>query len=390
MLNPPTNKQYANHYDAIVPGLVLRVNSGGTKAWVVRHYRKGLNEKTGKRTLIPTTHRLGRYPILNVTQARTKARVFLGEPEKGLADAAAGNFREVADSFIKRYVDGHKKRTVPLRSKPEIERCLKRYILPVLGSTPFREIKRSDVTALLDQIEDGSGPRQADICLAIIRKMANWYATRNNDYVSPVVRGMNRTDVSERQRKRIFNDDEIRAFFTATSRDGTFGALCQVLLLTAQRREKVATMKWSDIVNDIVEGEWLITSEPREKSHAGSLRLTPKVLALMKKQPRIAGNPHVFAAGHGNGPFNSFSERKSELDQTMPPMPNWTLHDLRRTARSLMSRAKVLPHISERVLGHTIKGVEGTYDRYEYAEEKAEALKQLDHLIETIINPPQP
>ena len=45
------------------------------------------------------------------------------------------------------------------------------------------------------------------------------------------------------------------------------------------------------------------------------------------------------------------------------------------------------PHISERVLGHAIKGVEGTYDRHEYAEEKAEALKQLDHLIETIINP---
>jgi integrase len=303
--------------------------------------------------------------------------------------AEAGNFREVSDSFIKRYVDANKDRNETLRSKPEIERCLKRYILPVWASKPFRSIKRSDVTALLDQIEDGSGSRQADMCLAIIRKMTNWYATRNDDYSSPIIRGMNRTKASERKRKRILNDDEIRAFFTATKKDGTFGALCQVLLLTAQRREKVATMKWSDIVNDIVEGEWLIASEPREKSHAGSLRLTPKVLAIIKKQPRIAGNPHVFAAGHGNGPFNSFSERKDKLDQEMLPIPNWTLHDLRRTARSLMSRAKILPHISERVLGHTIKGVEGTYDRHEYAEEKAEALKQLDHVIETIINPPQ-
>ena len=61
-LRPPTDKQYANHYDAIVPGLVLRVSSGGAKAWVVRHYRKGLNEKTGKRTLIPTTHRIAADP----------------------------------------------------------------------------------------------------------------------------------------------------------------------------------------------------------------------------------------------------------------------------------------------------------------------------------------
>ena len=67
---------------------------------------------------------------------------------------------------------------------------------------------------------------------------------------------------------------------------------------------------------------------------------------------------------------------------------DWTLHDLRRTARSLMSCAGVRPDIAERVLGHAIKGVEGIYDRHSYREEKAHALKALAGLIEKIVNPP--
>jgi integrase len=68
-------------------------------------------------------------------------------------------------------------------------------------------------------------------------------------------------------------------------------------------------------------------------------------------------------------------------------MPQWQLHDLRRTARSLMSRAGVRPDIAERVLGHAIKGVERVYDRHSYRDEKAHALRALASLIETIVNP---
>src|SRR5205823_1871844 len=79
---------------------------------------------------------------------------------------------------------------------------------------------------------------------------------------------------------------------------------------------------------------------------------------------------------------------KKELDEKLPRMPPWVIHDLHRTARSLMSRANVQPHIAERVLGHAIPGVEGTYDRHSYATEKADALNRLAHLVATIVNPP--
>jgi integrase len=69
------------------------------------------------------------------------------------------------------------------------------------------------------------------------------------------------------------------------------------------------------------------------------------------------------------------------------PIPNWAIHDLRRTAKTLMARAGVRPDISERVLGHVIAGVEGTYDRHSYADEKREALEKLATMIERILSP---
>jgi integrase len=68
-------------------------------------------------------------------------------------------------------------------------------------------------------------------------------------------------------------------------------------------------------------------------------------------------------------------------------MKPWVIHDLRRTARSLMSRARIKPHISERVLGHAIVGVESVYDRHSYSDEKAEALEALAALVDRILNP---
>jgi integrase len=123
---------------------------------------------------------------------------------------------------------------------------------------------------------------------------------------------------------------------------------------------------------------------------------------VIAAQPRIEGNPHVFPGALRQGrrrkdgtlpttppAFNSFSQRKEELDEKLQDMKPWTIHDLRRTAKSLMQRAGVLPHVSERVLGHAIPGVEGTYDRYAYDPEKADALQRLADLVGTILNPPE-
>ena len=142
-------------------------------------------------------------------------------------------------------------------------------------------------------------------------------------------------------------------------------------------------MKWGDVADGI----WTISTDKREKGTAGIIKLPELALEIIEAQPRIAGNPYVFAYW-GTTAFNAWAQRKQELDDMLPDMPPWVIHDLRRTARSLLSRANVRPDIAERVLGHAIPGIGGVYDRYQYNEQKAEALKQLAYLVETIINPP--
>src|SRR5262249_31311971 len=98
-LKPPTSQQVHNYCDAIVPGLVLRVNYGGRKTLRALHYLKRIG-KDGKRTTIPTSVTLGHYPQLNLKDARDKARQFLADPHKARSHAETGSFRSVAENFL--------------------------------------------------------------------------------------------------------------------------------------------------------------------------------------------------------------------------------------------------------------------------------------------------
>jgi integrase len=385
-IKPPASGTQADYRDTNTPGLILRVNYGGAKVWRALHYLKRI-DTDGKHITIPTTFKLGRYPILSLKDARDKARAFLADPQKALVKAEAGTFKDVAQNFIKRHVEANK-----LRSKGDIVRCLEKYVYPHWGNRPFREIRRGDVANLLDVIEDNHGKRMADVVLGMIRSLMNWYTTRDDNYVSPIVKGMKRSN-GNGGRARILTDDEIRKLWIACK--GTtvvpFGAYVLTLLLTGQRRTKVATMQWSDLVD----GVWHIRSDdPREKNHAGVLKLPKILIEILQGQPRIEGSPFVFngaARGRrtpGPAPLRSFAENKAALDAKLADMPPWVLHDLRRTARSLMSRAGVPGEHAERVLGHAIRGVEGIYNRHEYTAEKADALAKLAALVATIVNPP--
>ena len=236
-------------------------------------------------------------------------------------------------------------------------------------------IRRGDVTKMLNTIEDKSGTSSADHALAHLSGIFSWYELGHENYNSPIIKGMRRGSPKEQARDRILTDDEIRTLWKAT---GNIGDLTKLLLLTAQRREKVAAMKWDDISN----GVWSVPRKPREKGTGGDLVLPGIALDIIRARPRFASNPYVFA-----GRRDSYWQEFSAVDEVCIK-DHWTLHDLRRTARSLMSCAGVRPDIAERVLGHAISGVEGVYDRHRYSEEKAHALRVLASLIENIVNPP--
>jgi integrase len=323
--------------------------------------------------------KIGTTADLSVAQARERARQVLRnikdgkdpiEKPKPLPESTA----EVAANWLEHYVRKNR-----LRSEYELKRILQRYILPPWRDRKFVELRRSDVRRLLDSVEANSGPVQAKNVLAVFRSMANWQQQRDDDYTLPLTRNMRPVIPS---RERILDDGELQAIWRASD-DGTqFSALVRLLLLSAQRKTKVATMQWSDLNGDT----WNIRREPREKANAGRLQLPPLAMEVIAGLPRFAGNDYVFA-GRGANPFDGGTP-KTQFDARCG-VTGWTLHDLRRTARSLMSRAGVSREHAERVLGHTIgSAVENTYNRHQYDVEKAVALRKLADLITRIVDAP--
>jgi integrase len=362
----PKEKSYLQA-DPQTPGHFIRVLPTGGKSFVVV-----ARAPTGKQVWAT----VGRVGVMSLDEARELARSTMRAIRRGEDRAGPEGFRTVADKWFKRHVEGR-----GLRTAGDIRRYLDREIIPAFEKLPFRSIRRGDITRLLDKIEDEAGPVAADKALAHISKLCAWYATRHDDYTSPVVKGMRRSNPKERARDRILSDDELRAVWAAAETSGTYGAFIRILLLTAQRSTKVRTMKWADLEG----GVWTISTEDREKGNAGKLRLPPEALEIIEAQPCFADNPYVFA-GRGDGPIGGLSKYKDALD-AKAPIAHWTIHDLRRTSRSLMSRAGVGEEIAERVLGHAQEVVVGIYNRHDYADEKADALRKLATLIGTIFGP---
>jgi len=252
---------------------------------------------------------------------------------------------------------------------------------------------------MLDRVEDEAGPVQADRVRAYLRKALSWYAERDDDFNlnAAFVRVGARANPKERARTRVLSDDDLRILWPLLSEAGTFGVLLKTLLLTAQRRDEVANMTWTEIGTD---GIWTIPAERYKTKRANHVPLSNAARTLIKAQPRIDGCDYIFPSSIKT-PFSGFGKSKTRLDKAallskqklakegaeVQSIPGWTLHDLRRTAKTLMVRAGVRPDISERVLGHVIGGVEGTYDRHSYADEKRDALEKLAAMIERILNP---
>jgi integrase len=277
----------------------------------------------------------------------------------------------VAADWLEMHIKGR-------RTERESSRIVSRYIEPHIGERVFADLRRDDITEIIDRVQENSGRHMADGVLKTLRSIANWHATRVHDYVPPFVAGMSRVQKGEGRRKRILGDDEIRAVWSVK---GQYGDFVRLLLLTAQRREKLITLRWEDISP---EGVWTIPSAQFEKGNPGALRLPPIPLEIIEAQPRFEGNAYVFA-GRNNRPTAKFGggQYKAAFDKDSG-VTGWRLHDLRRTARSLMSRAGVRPDIAERVLGHARPDIEAVYDRYGYQDEMADALTKLAELIKQI------
>jgi integrase len=271
-------------------------------------------------------------------------------------------------------------------------RLLRRHVYGRLGHRPIGSIKRGELVRLLDEVADSSGARTADMVLAILRTIMRWHAVRNEDYTPVIVPGMRRQKPEEHERSRTLSDDELRRVWHAAAPATPYGALLRFLLLTGARRGEAAGMRWSELrqhqAADFDGMVWDLPAHRNKKTRKDLTRpLSRAALALLEARPRIDGSAFVFSVNGGHA-LTGFSEFKKGFDVTCGAH-GWVVHDLRRTARTLLSRAGVNKDHAERMLGHVIGGVRRVYDKYEYLPEKKHAAEALAALIERIVDPQQ-
>ena len=382
-LKPPKGKAQVSYFQTLERGVALVLVVGSqTKTWRCLTYSGGKAQSI----------KLGRFPQLQPDAARKEARKYFENPRQAQAQAEADKtFRQVAEDWFKRHAGG-------LRSKGEIERYLHLqrepaprsrrravYIPKSFLDRKIAAILSGDVFALLDGIEEQHGTVTAERVLGILRQIMRYHEDRNETvYTSPISHRMKRDKrkAKERARRRVLDDGELRALWNACEAAGSFGRLLQLCLLTAQRRGKVSTMRWSDLEGDV----WKIAAENGEKGTAGKLPLPKLAREVIAKQTKKEGNPFVFP-GKGKVSFNAWSQGKAELDEALPDMQPWVIHDLRRTARTRLS-ALTRPDIAERILGHELQGIQPVYDLHTYEAEMGKALEKYARTIERIVNPP--
>src|SRR5262249_31906158 len=174
----PRDKLYAQP-DPQLPGHYIRVSPSGGKSFVAV-----TRDPNGKQ--VWTT--IGKAHLIGIDQAREKAREIINRVKGGQRVGGPASFQEVAKEWFKRHVEAK-----GIITAPAIRGNLRNHVLPVWAGRDFESIKRGDVSALLDSIEDKSGPVAADRVLGILSSLFNWYAARNDNYNSPLVRGMRRS-----------------------------------------------------------------------------------------------------------------------------------------------------------------------------------------------------
>jgi integrase len=357
---PAQGQTQTDYFDEQVSGLALRV-ADSHKAWTF-HFTSPGNGKRARLTF-------GSYPATTLGAARTRATEAKALVEEGKDPRAteADTFQGICEEYLRR--EGKRLRSLDWRKG-----VLDRHVYPTLGSRPIAEIQRSEIVRLLDKIEDRSGATMADRTLAVVRKIMNWHASRSDDFRSPIVKGMARTKPSELARERALTDDELRKIWAVNN--GVFGRFIRFLLLTGARRNEASEMTRAEID----EGDWTLPAA-RNKTKVDLVRPLSKAAQALVEDSEAAW---VFTTD-GLAPISGFSKFKSALDKASG-VKDWTLHDLRRTARSLMSRAGVPSDHAERCLGHIIGGVRGVYDRHEYHAEKQQAYEALAAIIERIVS----
>jgi integrase len=267
------------------------------------------------------------------------------------------------------------------RSAREISRLLRREVIPNWGNRSVHEIGKREVIKLVHEIGARGAPSAANKFLKVIKTFFRWCMGRAILDASPA-QGLS-SPAREKARDRVLSDAELTSILAAARQtNGPYGAIVELLALTGQRREEVAQLTWEEL--ELAKRTWTIPASRTKNAKPHVVHLSKQSVAVLMRMPKLGR--FVFSVS-GAKPFQSFSQFKRALD-TRCGVPDWRLHDLRRTCVSGMARLGVPPHVADKVLNHqsgTISGVAAVYQRHEFLSERKAALDHWGAHVEALL-----
>ncbi len=405
--------------DAATPGLMLRISGPRNKTWTAL-YRVAGKGGAGKRKEVTrgTLKKiaLGAWPDVSLKAARDRAREVMEQADRGIDPAAAreelaarrnaGAFEAVFERFVELHVKQNTKEgrfardraaamerakagkgeTLPgpngKLGRVAAERIIADHALPVWRGRAVDTITRAEVHELLDDVITKRGNAMARELRKALTSLFNWAADRGHLPASPLA-GMRRPELAYTARERVLSMDELhRVWAAAREAAYPFGDMVRLIMLTGQRRSEIAEMErgWIDAEQRAVE----IPAARHKTKRVHVFPLSAPALALVNALPKWNGGACMFSTTSGKRPVSGFSKAKLRLDELiakraakegLPAMEPWTVHDIRRSVATHMARTGTPQEHIERVLGHVVQGVAGTYNRYSYLDEKRAALE---------------
>lgn len=388
--------------DDIVPGLVLRVTPSGAKSFSVIYKVPGEGGvgPTG-RPLAGRQHRitLGQFPALGIGRARDRARELLGtvsegrDPRPELREQHLVRHANTVEVVARRFIEQDAKRTVA--SWQNIQRTLDLHVVPRLGSTPIRDVRRSDVHELLDDLVALGRVGTAREVRKHLSRMFNWAVDRELISDSPV-HGLKRGDLDPNpDAGRALSDDELRHVWRAAAGLGyPFGHWYQMLMLTGRRREE-----WAGATRAEMDATNRLHDLPKQRHKSGRghiLPLSEHAWAVFQSLPVWPGNDyHLFSTDGGRGQIRGYSKAKSRLDaealglmQVDDPearLAPYRVHDFRTTCETRLAALGFSPDVFGAVLGHAKQGLQRTYNKHDYLAEKREAMTAYGQHVMSVV-----
>lgn len=370
-------KQVA-YYDAEAPlkgqpgQLGIRIGPR-KKTWFVQYRFKS------KRRFVT----LGHYPDLSLADARIAAADQLRKVFGGLDPVQERQRYRKAPTMIdlwSEYTDSVSFKKKKGKTTKEETRIYKSDIKPELGNMKVVDISRSVLRQLLNN-KAKNAPVMANNMMALLSVMFNEALDLEWVDVHPMYKMKKPGSTSKR--KRILSDEEIKSMWVLSheldvppynNRD-----VMRLNLLTAQRPGEIMSMRWNDL--DLDHAVW--DNSDNKTSTAHLVPLSPLVLDIIKA--RSQDGEYVFPGRAGHVKEVKKVRKLINEELGLPSEDHWTSHDLRRTARTLMSRLSIEHHIRERMLGHTQKGIVAVYDRHDYSSEKRKGFNELEREIKKIL-----